>query len=90
MSPWWHSFFAGAAAGTLDAIVVIGIITWFLEWRRAARDAELIRKLKLIRKLNQHPDFNPLAALTPEQRADYDALRKFGYSRDESLAMVMK
>ena len=38
-----------------------------------------------MRKLHADPEFNPLAALTPEQRADYDTLKKAGYTREEAF-----
>lgn len=45
-----------------------------------------------MRKLNADPAFakklNPLAHLTPEQRADYDVLKKAGYSRAEAFKAI--
>ena len=51
--------------------------------RHAARHAERMRRL------NADPARNPLAALTPEERADYDVLRrKGGLTRDEALRAI--
>ena len=41
-----------------------------------------------MRRLNADPEFNPLVALTPEERADYDILRKAGYTRAEAFAAM--
>lgn len=45
-----------------------------------------------LRKLNADPAFaakvSPLAHLTPEQRADYDVLKKAGYSRAEAFKAI--
>lgn len=50
--------------------------------RHAATHAERMRKL------HADPEFNPLAALTPNERADYDVLRKAGYTRAEAFAAM--
>jgi hypothetical protein len=42
-----------------------------------------------LKALNADPRHNPLAALSPADRADYDVLRtKGGYGREEALAMI--
>ena len=68
--------------------------------RRVCRGRERMKRLNAdpefakanserMKRLHADPEFNPLAALTPEERADYDVLRKKGgYSREEALAMV--
>ena len=39
--------------------------------------------------LHADPEFNPLALLTPEQRAEYDLLRKKGgYSREDAMETI--
>ena len=43
-----------------------------------------------MKRLNADPEFNPLAALSPDERADYDVLKKAGYSREEALATIRK
>ena len=49
----------------------------------AAKNAERMRKL------NADPEFNPLAALTQEERADYDVLvKKGGLSRHDALVSI--
>jgi hypothetical protein len=62
----------------------------------AKANAERMRKLNAdpefakanaerMRKRHADPEFNPLAALTLEQRADYDVLKKAGYTREEAF-----
>nr|BDD45147.1 hypothetical protein 33 [bacterium] len=41
-----------------------------------------------MKKLHADPEFNPLAALTPQQREDYDILKKNGYTRADALEAV--
>lgn len=42
-----------------------------------------------MRKMHSDPAFNPLAALTREQRDEYDILvKKGGYKRAEALSML--
>lgn len=48
------------------------------------RDARAER----MRRLHADPLVNQLAAMTPEQRADYDLLKKAGYSRAEAFAAM--
>lgn len=55
---------------------------------RSREFREKIRQKALARWAD--PAFNPLVGLTPEQRADYDTLRRVGrLSRDEALAKVL-
>lgn len=55
------------------------------EWSEEKRAAQAER----LRKMNADPEFNPLASLTPQQRGDYDVLKKNGYQRKEALQMVL-
>lgn len=41
-----------------------------------------------IRTRSADPAINPLAALTPEQRADYDTLKRAHYTRNEALTAI--
>lgn len=41
-----------------------------------------------MKALQADPSFNPLAALSPEERADYDVLKKAGYSRQYALLSI--
>ncbi len=58
--------------------------------RRLHADPEFAaRHAERMRRLNADPARNPLAALTPEERADYDVLRrKGGLTRDEALRAI--
>lgn len=40
--------------------------------------------------LHADPEFNPLAALPASDRADYDVLKKAGYTRAEALRAVCR
>ena len=51
--------------------------------RHAAANAA--RAAERMRKRHADPEFNPLAALTGAERADYDVLRKAGYTRAEAF-----
>jgi hypothetical protein len=47
------------------------------------------RKSARMKELNADPARNPLAALTPQERADYNLVkRKMGYTRDEALTAI--
>ena len=65
----------------------------------AAAHAERMRKLhadpefaaahaERMRKLNADPDHNPLVMLSAHERADYDLLKRIGYSRDEAFRAI--
>ena len=65
----------------------------------AAANAERMRKLhadpefaaanaERMRKLNADPDHNPLAMLSAQERADYDALKRNGYSRADAFRAI--
>ena len=41
-----------------------------------------------MRALNADPEFNPLVLLTPAERADYDVLKRAGYSRADALRAI--
>lgn len=72
------------------------------KWRNselAARQSERIRRLhadpefaaknaERMRRLHADPAFNPLVALTESERADYDVLKKAGYTRAEALRAI--
>ena len=47
----------------------------------AARDARM-------RAIHADPSHNPLVLLTPDQRADYDALKRAGHSRGDALRAI--
>jgi len=66
---------------------------------RDARSAEQMRRLhadpefakahaERMRRRQADPKFNPLAALSEAERADYDALKKAGYTRAEALDAI--
>ena len=46
------------------------------------------RNRERMKALNADPEFNPLAALSAAERADYDTLKKAGHSRAEALRSV--
>ena len=65
----------------------------------AAAHAERMRKLNAdpefaaanaerMRKRNADPDHNPLVMLTTQERADYDALKRYGYSRADAFRAI--
>ena len=65
----------------------------------AERAAERMRKLhadpefaaahaERMRKRNADPDHNPLVMLTTQERADYDALKRYGYSRADAFRAI--
>ena len=67
--------------------------------RHSAAKAERMRQLNAdpefakanaerMRKRHADPEFNPLAALTEAERADYDVLRKAGYTRAEAFRAI--
>ena len=62
--------------------------------RRLNADPEFVkardeRAAEHMRRLNADPARNPLAALTPAERADYDTLRrKGGYTRSDALRAI--
>ena len=41
-----------------------------------------------MRALHADPEFNPLASLSDAERADYDILKRNGYSRAEALGTI--
>jgi len=49
----------------------------------AERSAERMRRLHADGRIHSH-----IASMTPEQRADYDALRRNGYRKAEALAAL--
>jgi len=51
--------------------------------KRADRAAELMRRLHADGRVHPH-----IAPMTPEQRADYDTLRRNGYRKAEALAAL--
>lgn len=56
-----------------------------MPWSDASRAAASER----MKRLHADPAFNPLAALSPAQRADYDILVKVGgYSRDRAFVAL--
>ncbi|APX88671.1 hypothetical protein BV394_02095 [Brevirhabdus pacifica] len=65
----------------------------------AAANAERLRKMshdpqiaaaraKAMRRLHRDPAFNPLAALTAEERADYDLMKRNKLTRNEALTAI--
>ena len=67
--------------------------------RHSAANAERMRKLhadpefaaahaERMRKRNADPDHNPLVMLTTQERADYDALKRYGYSRADAFRAI--
>lgn len=50
--------------------------------RHSAANAERMRRL------NRDPEFNPLVALSEQERADYDVFKSAGYTRAEALAIM--
>ncbi len=50
--------------------------------RHSAANAERMRKR------NADPEYNPLAMLSAQERADYDALKRNGYSRDDAFRAI--
>ena len=65
----------------------------------AAANAERMRKrnadpefaaahAERMRKRNADPDHNPLVMLTTQERADYDALKRYGYSRADAFRAI--
>ena len=61
--------------------------------RRLNRDPEFAaanaeRSAERMRRLNRDPEFNPLVALSEQERADYDVLKRAGYTRAEALAAI--
>ena len=69
----------------------------------AAAHAERMRKLmrkrnadpefaaanaERMRKRHADPEYNPLAMLSAQERADYDALKRNGYSRDDAFRAI--
>jgi hypothetical protein len=41
-----------------------------------------------MKRFHADPAFNPLAALSAEERADYDVLTRAGYRRAEALSAI--
>ncbi|HNB27519.1 MAG TPA: hypothetical protein PLR41_11200, partial [Alphaproteobacteria bacterium] len=41
-----------------------------------------------MRKRHADPEYNPLAMLSAQERADYDALKRNGYSRDDAFRAI--
>ena len=41
-----------------------------------------------MRKLHADPEYNPLAMLSAQERADYDALKRNGYSRADAFRAI--
>ena len=41
-----------------------------------------------MRKRHADPEYNPLVTLTARERADYDALKRNGYSRDDAFRAI--
>ena len=65
----------------------------------AAANAERMRKrnadpefaaahAERMRKRHADPEYNPLAMLSAQERADYDALKRNGYSRDDAFRAI--
>ena len=65
----------------------------------AAANAERMRKrhadpefaaanAERMRKRHADPDHNPLVMLTTQERADYDALKRYGYSRADAFRAI--
>ena len=52
----------------------------------AAANAE--RAAERMRKLNADPEHNPLVLLTAAERADYDTLKRNGYSREAAFLAI--
>lgn len=50
--------------------------------RHSAANAERMRKL------HADPEYNPLAMLSAQERADYDALKRNGYSRADAFRAI--
>ena len=67
--------------------------------RHSAAHAERMRKrnadpefaaanAERMRKRHADPEYNPLAMLSAQERADYDALKRNGYSRDDAFRAI--
>ena len=67
--------------------------------RHSAANAERMRKrnadpefaaanAERMRKRHADPEYNPLAMLSAQERADYDALKRNGYSRDDAFRAI--
>ena len=41
-----------------------------------------------MRKRHADPEYNPLVTLTARERADYDALKRYGYSRADAFRAI--
>lgn len=60
-----------------------------VQFRNATKDPEFKKaNSERMKRLNADPEFNPLAALTREKRADYDTLKRAGYTRPEALRAI--
>lgn len=57
--------------------------------RERHKDPEFVKaNAERMRERHKDPEYNQLAALTPSQRADYDTLKKAGYTRDEAFRAI--
>ena len=54
--------------------------------RHSAANAE--RAAERMRKRHADPEYNPLVTLTARERADYDALKRYGYSRADAFRAI--
>jgi hypothetical protein len=59
-------------------------------YQRAHRAGVALRdtRAERMRKRNADPDHNPLVMLTTQERADYDALKRNGYSRADAFRAI--
>ena len=58
------------------------------EFAERHRERHRERMRERMRALHADPEFNPLASLSDAERADYDILKRNGYSRAEALGTI--
>ena len=87
----WPALIARVHAGerARDVAREHGIDGRVLRMRAQHADPECAeRHRERMRALHADPEFNPLASLSDAERADYDILKRNGYSRAEALGTI--
>lgn len=84
---------AAAGMGTLETARHLGVNAGIVSKAAKRLGISFVDKRATVasehmRKLHADQKLNPLARLTPEQRADYDVLKKAGYSRAEAFKAI--
>lgn len=88
---------AEAGMGKSEAARHLGVSRGAVEYAATQLGITFVDKRSQVasermRKLRKDPKFlvklNPMARLTPDQRAEYDALKKAGYSRAEAFKEI--